>query len=326
MRPPGTNDANLLDAKQLRLFDLLHRTGSVTRTAEQLGQSQPTISIWLARLRRDLGDPLFIRTPSGMEPTPRAEALIGTARQALEALRRLAAWEDAFTPATAQRRFRICMTDASHVALLPHILRHVRAAAPHVRIEAAQINADTARALQSGDADLALGFIPELEAGFFQQTLYPQDWVCLVNAAHPRVTRSLPLETYRREEHIGIVSGTGAQLLAAAMERHKVERRLALELPGFLGLPAIIGTTDLIATLPRHIGETLAGFYGLRVLPCPVEIPGFNVKQHWHARFHHDAGNLWLRKVCAELFQQRAVRRAGAATAQSLRKAAVASA
>lgn len=309
MIAPETRDASLLDAKLLRLFDLLYATGSVTRTAEQLGQSQPTISIWLARLRRDLRDPLFIRGPSGMRPTPRADALIGTARQALEALRRLSAWEDSFAPATAQRPFRICMTDGSHVTLLPNILRHVRSAAPHVRIEAAQINADTGRALQSGDADLALGFIPELEAGFFQQTLFPQDWVCLVNASHPRVSGSLSVDAYQSEEHIGIVSGTGAQLLAAAMERQKIERRLTLELPGFLGLPAIIGATDLIATLPRHIGETLAGFYGLRVLPCPVEIAGFTVKQHWHARFHHDSGNRWLREVCAELFQQREVRR-----------------
>ena len=148
-----------------------------------------------------------------------------------------------------------------------------------------------------------------MEAGFFQQTLYPQDWVCLVNTTHPRISDALSLENYQAEEHIGIVSGTGAQLLAAALERQKVVRRLALELPGFLGLPAIIGTTDLIATLPRHIGETLAQVYRLRVLPCPLEIPGFTVKQHWHTRFHHDSANRWLREVCAELFQQRDARR-----------------
>ncbi|HWK44462.1 MAG TPA: LysR family transcriptional regulator [Stellaceae bacterium] len=310
-----SDDSALLDAKLLRLFDALYTTGSVTRTAELLGQSQPTISIWLGRLRRDLRDPLFVRSPSGMQPTPRADALIGTARQALESLRRLSAWEQEFVPATAQRRFRICMTDGSHVTLLPHILRHVRAVAPNVRIEAAHINAETPRALRSGDADLALGLIPDLERGFFQQTLYPQDWVCLINPRHPRVRGVLSLEMYQAEEHIGIVSGTGAELLSAAIERRNVMRRLALELPGFLGLPAIIGTTDLIATLPRHIGETLAAVYGLTVLPCPIDIPGFTVKQHWHARLHHDAASRWLRGVCAELFQQREVRRANTGVA-----------
>jgi DNA-binding transcriptional LysR family regulator len=317
METTNPDDAALLDAKLLRLFDVLYTTGSVTRSAALLGQSQPTISIWLARLRRDLRDPLFVRSTAGMQPTPRADALIGTARRALDALRRLAAPTPDFVPGTSQRRFRICMTDASHVTLLPHILHHVRAVAPGVRIEAAQINAETAHALEAGEADLALGLIPDLETGFFQQTLYPQDWVCLVNAAHPRVPDVITIETYQAEQHIGIVSGTGAALLSAAMEQQKIQRRLALELPGFLGLPAIVGTTDLIATLPRHIGEALAKDYGLRVSPCPVDIPGFTVKQHWHARLHHDVANRWLREVCAGLFQQREVRRASASMASS---------
>ena len=308
METTDPNDTPLLDAKLLRLFDLLYTTGSVTRAAELLGQRQPTESIWRARLRQVLRDPLFVLSATGMQPTPRADALIGTVRQALAALRRLAAWEQDFVAATATRLFRICMTDASHVTLLPHILRHVRLAAPDLRIEATQINADTARALQSGEADLALGLIPELESGFFQQALFPQDWVCLVNPSHPRVSGGISIEAYQAEEHIGIVSGTGAGLLLATMKRQKLDRRVAVELPGFLGLPAIVAATDLVATLPRHIGETLAAVYGLRVVACPVDIPGFTVKQHWHARFHHDEGNRWLRGLCADLFQQRQVR------------------
>jgi len=311
MKASETADAALLDVKLLRLFDLLHSTGSVTRSAEQLEQSQPTVSIWLARLRKELHDPLFVRTPAGMLPTPRADALIGTAREALASLRRLSAWAPDFVPASTQRRFRICMTDASHITLLPRLLAHVRAQAPLVRLEAARIDADTGRALQSGDADLALGLVPGLESGFYQQTLFAQDWVCLANPRHPRIGDALTLRAYKDEAHIGIVSGTGYQLLDAALKRRHIERRVLLELPGFLGLAAIVSTTDLIATLPRQIGETLARVGGLKVLASPVAIPGFTVKQHWHARYHDDPGNRWLRSVCAALFLQRGV--AGAA-------------
>jgi DNA-binding transcriptional LysR family regulator len=87
-----------------------------------------------------------------------------------------------------------------------------------------------------------------------------------------------------------------------------VERRIILELPGFLGLAAVVSSTDLLATLPRHIGETLAHINDLRVLPCPVPIPSFTVKQHWHARFHNEPGNLWLRGVCASLFMASKIR------------------
>ena len=302
-------DANLLDVKHLRLFDLLYSTHSVTRSSELLGQCQPTVSIWLSKLRKDLGDPLFIRTAGGMQATPRADELIGSVRAALDSLRRLTAPEPAFDPQHSSRHFRICMTDASHVTLLPQLLAHVRAMAPQVTLEAARIDEKTAEALQSGEADLAIGLVPWLETGFYQQTLFPQDWICLANPRHPRVRETLDRKSYKEEGHIGIVSGTGSQLLAQALQRHHVERRIVLELPGFLGLAAAVLSTDLLATLPRHIGETLAQINGLRVLPCPVPIPTFTVKQHWHARYHSEPGNLWLRAVCASLFQSASIGR-----------------
>jgi DNA-binding transcriptional LysR family regulator len=308
MKEPHSPDARLLDPRLLRLFDALFATGSVTKAAERLGQSQPTVSMWLSRLRQELDDPLFVRTPEGMLPTPRAEALIGTARQALDSLRRLSQMRTDFEPATAQRRFCICMTDASHVALLPSLLGHVRRLAPGVRIEAMQIGPDTPLMLQSGEGDLALGYIARLDAGHFQQALFPQDWVCIANREHPRVRKRLTIAAYAREQHVVILGGTAHELLDEALETQDVARNVALELPGFLGLPAIVGTTDLIATLPRHIGETLAHFYGLQVFPCPLDVPGFTVKQYWHARVHHDPASQWLRGVCAELFQQREVR------------------
>jgi DNA-binding transcriptional LysR family regulator len=301
MPAPGDD---LFDPKLLRLLDLLHRTRSVTQAAELLGQSQPTVSIWLARLRRRLDDPLFVRTPAGMQPTPRTEALIGPVREALAGLQRLSAREAPFDPARAERTFRICMTDASHVTLLPKLLAHVRALAPGIRIAAERIDERTAEALQSGEADLALGLVPWLDAGFYQQVLFPQDWVCLVNPRHPRVKKTLTRRLYEAEGHVVIVGGTGAGLLADALKRAKVSRRVVLELPGFLGLGAIVASTDLVATLPRHIGQTLSTSAGLTVHVCPVAVPPFTVKQHWHARAHHDSANRWLRAAVAALFLQ----------------------
>lgn len=295
-------EENLLDPKLLRLFDVLYTTCSVTRAAEQLGQTQPTVSIWLGKLRQALDDPLFVRTAEGMAPTPLATELIAPARQALQALRQLSVGRAEFDPALVERRFRICMTDASHVTLLPHILAEVRALAPRITLEAALIDAGTARALQNGEADLAIGFLPWLDAGFYQQALYPQDWVCLVSAEHPRIGSRLSVEGYRAESHIAIGQGTGGALLQQALEHAGVQRRVALELPGFLGLQTIVSSTDLVATLPRHIGRTLAERGGLRVLDCPVPVPVFVVKQHWHERFHQDAANRWLRALCARLF------------------------
>lgn len=300
--------AALIDPKLLRLLDLLYSTRSVTRTAHKLGQSQPTVSIWLAKLRTQLADPLFVRTSDGMVPTPRADAIITTVREVLEGLRRLSEVATPFDAASAQRRFAICMTDASHITLLPNLLAHVRALGTGLSLSANRIDGQLADTLQSGAADLALGYLPGLDAGFYQQTLYEQDWICLINAKHPRVSDAAPehwnLDVYQAEAHIGITPGTSYQLLDNQVAALQIKRQIRLELPGFLGLSAILSNSDLIATLPRQIGETLARAAGLRTLPCPFEVTGFSVKQYWHARYHNDAANRWLRSVCANLFSK----------------------
>jgi len=297
------------DVRMLVLFDEIYRTQSMTRAAERLDLSQPTASIWLAKLRREWRDPLFVRTSSGMRPTPRADALIGPAREALASLRRLAGEEHAFDPSTAQRSFRICMTDASHITLLPPVLAHVREVGPGVRLDVAPISAASSRMLETGEADLAVGYIPGLEAGFHEQRLYKQDFVCLVNARHPRIGAEFSARDYSAEAHIGILSSTSYPMLQASLKSQGIERRVQLELPGFLGLAAIVSSTDLVATVPRLIGETLAQMGPIRVLACPVKVPTFMVKQYWHARYHHDPGVRWLRGLCAKLLSQPATAR-----------------
>jgi DNA-binding transcriptional LysR family regulator len=305
---------DLLDVRLLRMFDLIYSTRSVTRAADQLGQKQPTISIWLGKLRRQLNDPLFVRTSEGMQPTPRADALIVTAREVLQSLRQFSSERNEFDPSTSTRQFRICMADSSHLCLMPQLLAHVRTVAPQIRLVAARIDQDTAHALESGSADLALGFVPWLESGFYQQSLFPQDFVCLVNSAHPRIGKTLTLRAYTEEAHVAITAGTGAQLLEDAMSRQSVQRRVVLELPGFLGLSGIVAATDLIATLPRQIGETLAEIAGLKLMECPLALPSFTIKQHWHARYHQEPGNRWLRSVVAKLFLREQRRAAGSRT------------
>jgi len=128
--------APLLDVKLLQMFDALYRVRSVSRAADVLGLAQPTTSLWLGRLRRELGDALFVRGANGLEPTPRADELIGPTRAALAMLERLTERGGDFEPDKADRRFRICMFDSSHITLLPRILRRLRAEGAGLRVDA----------------------------------------------------------------------------------------------------------------------------------------------------------------------------------------------
>lgn len=296
-----------ISVTDLRMFEALYAMRHVTRAAEALGITQPTLSIGLSRLRQQFADQLFVRTSEGMLPTPRAETLIGPVQNVLHALRTLAEGEPAFDPGTSTRGFRIAMTDASHITLLPQLLAAVHKRAPGVALEAAQIGDDLPATLQSGDTALALGLLPQLEAGFYQQSLYEQDFICLMRRrpGDARLTEA----RYRKAAHIAIILGTGQALLEEALQRAGIERNIALRLPGFLGLTGVLAASDLVATVPRHIGETLAALGDLDVHECPFPVGRFTVKQHWHSRFHADPANRWLRQLCAELFGGRRVNR-----------------
>jgi DNA-binding transcriptional LysR family regulator len=177
-----------LDVRQLRLLDSLYTTHSVTRTAERLGQTQPTVSIWLRKLRSQLNDQLFVRTSAGMSPTPRAQIIVNKAREILESMRQITDDAPSFDPGTATRTFRICVPDSSHVTLRPRLLLHIRRVAPSVRVEVVPVDKDTARALEAGEADLAIGgFVDEVVVGFYQEALFVQDFVCVVSADHERI-------------------------------------------------------------------------------------------------------------------------------------------
>lgn len=292
--------ADLLDPRLLQLFAALLETRSVTRAAVALGQSQPNVSLWLGKLRQHFGDPLFVRTAHGMVPTPRAESLAGPVHEALQGLRRVSDPARPFVAAESQQTFRLCMTDGSHIALLPPVLERVLEAAPQVRLEVVPIGDQTAADLESGRADLALGIVPDLETGFYQQAFFQQDFICLVGPRHPLAGGGLTLRAYREAAHVEVLSGRSHEFVAHALRAQGLTRTVRLTLPGFLGLGTVVAETELVATLPRQIGELIAGSTGLAALPCPVPVPGFTVKQYWHARMHRDQANQWLRGVCAE--------------------------
>ena len=293
-----------LDLRLLSVIDEVYKTRSVSDAAEVLAMSQPAVSVALSKLRRHFGDPLFVRTSTGMEPTPLGESLVRPVREALAALDAVLGHHQAFDPASSHRTFRVCMTDISQLVLLPRLWERLRVSAPHIHIEIVPLSTDIGRQLESGEADLALGFMPQLEAGFYQTVLFEQTFVCLVSAHHPRVRKSLSLAQFQREDH-AVISSSGAAplLIDQAIAKQGIQRKVAIKIPNFIGAALVVEHTDLVITIPARLAEVLRDRGELRSFPVPFPLPGYQVKQHWHERYHQDPGSRWLRQVIAELMQ-----------------------
>ena len=296
---------NTIDLRLLSVFDEIYKTRSVSAAALALGLGQPAVSVALAKLRLQLKDPLFVRTSAGMEPTPFGESLVPRVRSVLDAVDQVLGYRNDFDPSTSARTFRICMTDISQLVLLPPLLKRLGESAPGLRIEIFPLSGQTARLLESGEADLALGFMPQLEAGFYQQLLFNQSFSCMVSAHHPRIGERLSLAQFEAENHVVVsASGSAPLILDREIARLGILRKIALQIPNFLGAAFVVEHTDHLITIPQRLGDVLQGRGALRILPVPFALPSYSVKQHWHERYHHDPGSRWLRGVISQLMSE----------------------
>ncbi len=292
-----------LDLDWLSVFVEVYKTQSVSRAAQSLGMEQASASIVLTKLRRHFDDPLFCRTSAGMVPTPRAQSIYPDVLEALARLDKARGATGAFLPQQAQREFRICMTDISEIVLLPRLINYLQTTAPGLVIEAEKISPGSRQRLESGEVDLAVGFTPDLEAGFYQQALFAQDFVCLAASAHPRIGSKLTRKAFSNEGHIMVMSsGTGHSIVDKVLANNKVERRVVLRVPSFLGVARMVAQTEFLVIVPRQLGHALAEQERVKVLEPPVPLPTYKVKQHWHERYNLDAGNIWLRSTMEGLF------------------------
>jgi DNA-binding transcriptional LysR family regulator len=290
------------DLRHLRIFLALHAARNVTRAAEAVGLSQSSVSVVLAQLREHYGDPLFVRTSSGMRATPRADQLAPLVRQALQLLEQSLVQSAAFDPAQISRRFRLCMTDVGQMTLLPRLLSRIHQLAPNASIEVGNLSHDTARQLETGEADLAMGFTVDFKAGgFYQQKLFDEGFACIVAHDHPRVTDRMTLAQLRQEKHVRVMlSATAHSIVDKFLERKGVQRVFAVHVPTFLGLSQVIATSELVAIVPLRLGAIYAAESRVKIVALPIRFPSYVVNQYWHDRYHRDPGSIWLRSLVYE--------------------------
>jgi DNA-binding transcriptional LysR family regulator len=295
-----------LDLKNLFVFDEVYRTASISRAAENLDMGQSAVSMILAKFRKHYGDPLFVRTSDGMQPTPLAQDIVGPIRQAMNALQVTLEHRASFDPATATRMFRLCMPDVGQRIVMPKLLDYLRKAAPGVRIDLSYPSELTARLLESGELDLAIGFLAQLEAGYFQQKLFDDRFVCIVNRKHPRLRGSaLTLEQFQAESHLIVATqGTGHFIVDQILERNGIRRKMGLRIPNFLGVISTIASTEYLAIVPERFACIIANGNQIKVMELPFDVPQYAVMQHWHERYSKDPAVTWLRESINASFRE----------------------
>lgn len=290
-------DIRSVDLNLLVIFDAMARLRSVNKTAEAVDLSQPATSGALARLRVLFDDALFVRAGSQMQPTPRALELAPIVRRVLGIIEAEVLQQAGFDPARADRSFTILTPDIGEVAFLPGVLKRLRQDAPHVRLQAvSRPRTAAAQALESGEAELAVGFFPDLQrAGYFQQALFKGTYACIACARNTAIGPKLTLKQYLAARHIVIRPDGREHMLDRFLDDKGWNRHVTLELSHFMSLVALLPDSDLIATVPQDIATVVGRHVALQEIGLPFRPPQIQVQQYWHRRMQNDPANRWLR-------------------------------
>ncbi len=292
-----------IDLNLLTALDALLEESNVTRAARRLGVSQPAASHALSRLRELLGDPLLVRTPAGMQPTPRASSLRPALRAALAAAEAVLQPSPAFDPATATRTFVATIPDQAGFQLLPKLATRLAEEAPGVRVELRPSPRDVGLALGTGDLELVVGvFEHPPPAALREQALWRETFACVVRRGSRGARGTLDLARYLDVPHLVVAPrGTPGSIVDDALARAGVQRRVAMIIPQFLIAPAVVAASDLMWTAPAGLARAFAELLPLTVREPPLELPGFTVAVRWHVRLDRDPGLAWLRGVICEI-------------------------
>lgn len=293
------NSMRRLDLNLLVTLDALLIEHNVTRAAERLHLSQPAVSVQLARLREFFGDPLLMPGPRGMRPTSRADELREPLRQALAALEQAVAPSDPFDPGQASQTWRIAAFDYGEFTILLPALAELRAAAPATRLAVVQsIPSQVARKAEQGDIDLAFLIGSEAPPDLRRRPMFTERYVLAGRAGHPRLKRRPSLAQFCKLDHVIVSPDSGGfhGVTDTALAERGLTRRVALSVPHFLFLGAVLTSTDLVAMVPSRL---VHGNTALQVVEPPLDVPGFEMLMLWPERVHRDPAHQWLRECIA---------------------------
>jgi DNA-binding transcriptional LysR family regulator len=286
---------NTFDLNLLIVFDAVMQDRSLTRAGQRLGMSQPAVSHALARLRHALKDDLFVRSPEGMRPTPRAERMLGPVRAALQELQ-VTLEADEFDPSASSREFAIAANNHAARAVIPTLVHRVAKVAPSVVLDVRPIGLlNVLDQLDNGVVELALSSLVEGGDRFKCVGLLDDEYAVVLSNDHPDVATELSLEQFSTLPHISITSsGDDAQFIDDALAEHGLVRLISAKVPLHSLVSALVGS-QAVAVLPRRVAADLAAYAPLIIKALPFASPRIALSMIWHRRLDNHPAHRWLR-------------------------------
>jgi len=298
-----------LDLNLLVALNALLEERSVTKAADRLHTSQPAMSAALSKLREHFSDELLIRTGREMAPTSQADFLMRPIAEVLSAIQHAMRAKPFFDPGSAERVFRVMMSDYMAAITMPHLLDIIRRQAPAVQVFVLPSDPTMATQLERGEIDLAIvpdRFLNEVHPS---ERITEDDYVVVVDRDNPAVADSISMAQYLAMDHVvvNLTADRSASFEDWFLEHFNVSRKYVASVPTFSMVPSLIVGTSMIATMHSMLAHRLAEHYNIRLVPAPDNFPVLRESMQWHRLRNHDLGLAWFRQQLVEAASRSAV-------------------
>ncbi len=291
-----------VDLNLLKIFGAVYETHQVTAAAKRLGVTQSAVSQGLRRLRDLVGDPLFIPSRTGMEPTVRAQELAGPILLSMRSVEQALRSSNVFEAAHAERLFRIGMLDYAIMKLTPRLAKTLTETAPNIRVEILHVSTGQVQDfLRAGQVDLVIGPFSHIHADLDARSLFFEDLVLAFRSGHPALSRRLSKAALSKLTYVDVPFDlSGNVRLDDLLISRDLVRKIAISVPIFAGACHIVGASDMVTIMPRNIVLAHQTSCNLVFRDLPFEIPKLQISALVHRRNAHDPGIQWLFEALVE--------------------------
>lgn len=301
-------DRNLENVHLLPAFRAIMEEGSVVSAADRLGLTQSAVSKHLSRLREWFDDPLFVRTSSGMQPTPRAIELASSVDALLSGAATLTN-QSVVDPSTFTGTFALSSTDEVLCRIMPRLLTRLAVAAPDMRLTAIPLAPDySLHGLEAGAVNLLIAVNWHAPDMLRQTRLFEDRFVVAMHARNPLANTKLTPEIYAAARHILVAPlGMEAGAVDAVLTRRGLARKVIASVPSFgLVTPELLGA-DAIVTLPERVALRLKTMGEISISELPMASPSIVYHALWHPRFDREPRLRWMRNQIQAVLSDRFV-------------------
>lgn len=299
--------------KLTRKFDLnlfiifveIFATRSITQASYNLGLTQPAVSNALNRLRKQLNDQLFVRSPNGMSPTPLALQIAPVVKQTLTSLSSIIDESFNFDPVLCKKVFTIAMTEYGATTILNTLMPRLINDIPNATIKIVRLDQNKlSKQLFNGDIDLALSSEIDVTADIYSTRLFTDNFVCMVDKNHSTIKNKIDMEDFVKNPHVLYTPHEGKWgIVDNILKELDMHHRNMVYTSHASAIPGIIRDSSLLTVIPERLAISFQTSNDFKIFQPPIKIPGITLSFYWHLRTSNDPATSWLRNMVSSYFK-----------------------